>query len=126
MWTVSVWRIVTITLGCVAGALLFFWMYVAMLAGESAWLLISVLGFAVIGALGVMLGGARSSEIATAAILPSTFSLLWIVPGLFTESRPLAALAWPVLVAVLWGIAWVGGYGVVLAKIGRASCRERV
>ena len=116
MWAISLRRVVTCTLGCAAGAALFFWMFTAMFTGVWQWLIVFVLGYGAVGALGVLLGRVRPSEIATAVILPAAPWLLWMIPSLVMESRPLAALAWPVVVTVLWGIAWVGGYVVISAR----------
>ena len=103
-------------LGFLGGAVLFFLVFAAIFNGLWPLLIVFVLCYAAAGALGVRVGGALPANMATALVIAAVPWTLWLFPASVLEAGLLRALLWPGLVAVAWGIAWLGGRTAMVAR----------
>ena len=116
-------RVVASHVLCIlAGAALFFLVFAAVFNGLWLLLILFVLMYGLAGAGGVAFGKARPQTIALALIAPALPWLLWLFPASIPEAGLFRAMLWPASVAILFSLAWLGGWIVA----GIAARRARV
>jgi hypothetical protein len=101
----------------VTGAVLFFLSFAAVFNGSWPFLLFFLCCYAAAGALGVWIGNVSPSSLALVLATPALPWVLWLFPGSVLEAGVLRALLWPGLVMLMWGLGWLGGQAVALAKL---------
>jgi len=98
------------------GAALFFLIFAAVFNGVWSLLILFLLGYAVVGFLGVRKGGVSPSPLAVSLILPAVPWVLWIFPASIREAGLLRALWWPGFAVFADLLAWVGGIIAVRSR----------
>ncbi len=99
----------TYSVAFVAGAGLFFLSFGAIFTGSWSLLGLFLLCYAAVGAGTVRLGGVRPTMVALMLVLPAVPWVTWLFPASIPESGLLRASLWPALVALMGGLAWMGG-----------------
>jgi hypothetical protein len=107
---------VTYGLALGSGAALFFLIFAAVFNGVWSLLILFLLGYAVVGFLGVRKGGASPSPLALSLILPAVPWVLWIFPASIREAGILRALWWPGFALFGYLLAWLGGIMAVRSR----------
>jgi hypothetical protein len=100
---------VTYGLALGVGAALFFLVFAAVFNGIWSLLVFFLLGYAIVGFLGVRKGRASPSSMAMSLTLPALPWVLWLFPASIPESGFLRALWWPGLALVAYLLGWLGG-----------------
>ena len=100
---------VTYGLALGIGAALFFLTFAAVFNGVLWLLILFLLGYAVVGLVGVRKSGVSPSPLAVSLTLPAFVWVLWLFPASIPESGLLRALWWPGLALVAYLLAWLGG-----------------
>jgi hypothetical protein len=101
-----------------AGAGLFFLCFGAIFTGSWTLLVLILLCYAAAGAGAVRVGGVRPATVALLLVLPAVPWVTWLFPASVPESGLLRASLWPGLVALMGGLAWLGGLVVRRSRGG--------
>jgi hypothetical protein len=112
---------VTYGVALAMGAALFFLIFAAVFNGVWSLLIFFLLGYAVVGFLGVRKGRVSPSPLAMSLILPAVPWILWLFPASISEAGFLRALWWPGLALFAYLLAWVGGIIAVRSRKHSAS-----
>ncbi|HKU61831.1 MAG TPA: hypothetical protein VJQ44_11485 [Gemmatimonadales bacterium] len=96
-------------LALAAGLGLFVLCFGAIFTGSWPLLVAFLLCYAAVGAAAVRLGGVPPTTGALLLIVPAGLFVTWLFPASIPEAGLLRALLWPGLVALMGGLAWVGG-----------------
>ena len=101
--------ILSLSLGLLGGALLFFLCFAAIFTG--VWLvgLFALGGFAALGALGVAKSSASPTAMAVALAFPALPWVLWLTPAAVAEAG-VRGLLWPAMLVLVYLLAYLGGY----------------
>jgi hypothetical protein len=91
------------------GGVLFFLTFAAIFNGSWALLILFLLGYAGAGALAVRVGAVPASAAALVLVAPAAPWMVWLFPASIPEAGVLRAMLWPGLVALMGGLAWLGG-----------------
>jgi hypothetical protein len=112
---------VTYGLALAIGAALFFLIFAAVFNGVWSLLILFLLGYAVVGFLGVRKGGVGPSPLAMSLVLPAVPWVLWIFPASIREAGLLRALWWPGFALFAYLLAWLGGIIAMRSRKHRGS-----
>ena len=103
----------------IAGAILFFLSFGAVFSGLWPALILFVLCFVPAGALGVAWGRVLPAQMGIALSIPAVPPVLWLFPASLIEAGFLRAALWPGLMVVVFGLGWLGGKIVAVARSRR-------
>ena len=93
----------------VIGAVLFFLCFAAAFNGSWTLLVSFMLCYGLAGAVGVRAGNAAPGPLAVALVAAAFPWMTWLFPASVAEAGLPRALLWPAIVAVMGGLAWLGG-----------------
>lgn len=108
----------SLALGFLGGALLFFLCFAAIFTGVWLVFVLSLVGFACFGALGVAKSSASPTAMAVALAVPALPWVLWLTPATFAEAGA-RGLLWLALLVLVYLFAYLGGYVVARRRYRR-------